>query len=258
MSVLEPLRRADPASSPLVPPATGKAVVRTALLNRLCSTGDGTIVTIVAPAGFGKTTLLAQWAERDRRPVLWLDLEPEDDDPEILEPRIDELADQPGVLTLVDDVHVLRSPAALAALERLLGQAADGTSFALATRRPPALPLARLRAEGRLLEIGMDELTLKDREAETLLRRAGVLLPRHETAALAERLEGWPAALFLAALSVRSGAQASTVGGDDRFLADYLDTEHLACLSSAQRKFAMQTSVLAELTSEECDSLLAR
>ena len=78
MSVLEPLRRADPASSPLAPPPTGKAVVRTALLNRLCSTGDGTIVTIVAPAGFGKTTLLAQWAERDRRPVLWLDLEPED------------------------------------------------------------------------------------------------------------------------------------------------------------------------------------
>src|SRR4051794_4022086 len=219
---------------------------------------DGTIVTIVAPAGFGKTTLLAQWAERDRRPVLWLDLEPEDDDPEILEPRIDELAGRPGVLTLVDDVHVLRSPAALAALERLLGQTADGTSFALAARRPPALPLARLRAEGRLLEIGMDELTLKDREAETLLRRAGVLLPRQETAALAERLEGWPAALFLAALSVRSGAQASTVGGDDRFLADYLDTEHLACLSYAQRKFALQTSVLSELASEECDSLLAR
>jgi LuxR family maltose regulon positive regulatory protein len=252
---LEPLTRADAASSssPLVPPATGKAVVRTALLNRLCGTEDGTIVTIVAPAGFGKTTLLAQWAERDRRPVLWIDLEPEDDDAEILESRLAEVADEPRVLALVDDVHVLRSPAALAALERLLGQTAHGTSVALAARRPPALPLARLRAEGRL-----DELRLKDREAETLLRRAGVLLPRQETAALAERLEGWPAALFLAALSLRSGAVASTVGGDDRFLADYLDTEHLAVLSSAQRKFAMQTSVLAELTSEECDSLLAR
>ncbi len=260
MSLLEPLTRADAASSssPLVPHATGKAVVRTALLNRLCGTEDGTIVTIVAPAGFGKTTLLAQWAERDRRPVLWIDLEPEDDDAEILEARLAEVADEPRVLTLVDDVHVLRSPAALAALERLLGQTAHGTSVAFAARRPPPLPLARLRAEGRLLEIGMDELTLKDREAETLLRRAGVLLPRRETAALAQRLEGWPAALFLAALSLRSGAQASTVGGDDRFLADYLDTEHLACLSSAQRKFAMQTSVLAELTSGECDSLLSR
>jgi len=257
VSVLETLTGADAASSsPLV--ATAKAVVRTALLNRLCSTKDSAIVTIVAPAGFGKTTLLAQWAERDRRPVLWIDLEPEDDDGELLESRLEEVANRPGVLALVDDVHVLRSPAALGALERLLGQTAHGTSVALAARRPPALPLPRLRAEGRLLEIGVDELTLKGREAETLLRRAGVLLPRQEAAGLAERLEGWPAALFLAALSLRSGAQASTVGGDDRFLADYLDTEHLAVLSSAQRRFAMQTSVLAELTSEECDSLLAR
>ncbi len=215
--------------------------MRTALLNRLCSTADGTIVTIVAPAGFGKTTLLAQWAERDRRPILWVDLEPEDDDAEILESRLAEIADRPGLLTLVDDVHVLRSPAALAAFERLLCRAAHGTSVAFATRRLPSLPLARLRAEGRLLEIGADELTLTGREAETLLRRAGVLLPRGEAAALAERLEGWPAALFLAALSLRSGAQASTLGGDDRFLADYLEQEHLACLSSAQRRFALQS-----------------
>ena len=247
MSVSEPLTRARGRSSraTVVPPATGKAVVRTALLNRLCGTADGTIVTIVAPAGFGKTTLLAQWAERDRRPVLWIDLEPEDDDPEALESRLAPIAGDPGHLVLVDDLHVLRSPPALAAFERLLGQTAHGTSVAFAARRPPQLPLARLRAEGRLLEIGADELTLKGREAETLLRRAGVLLPRQEAAALAERLEGWPAALFLAALSLHSGAQASTVSGDDRFLADYLETEHLAGLSRAQRQFALQTSVLA-------------
>lgn len=259
MSVLERTTHADAASSRAVAaPATGKAVVRTALLNRLCATADGTIVTIVAPAGFGKTTLLAQWAERDRRPVVWTDLEPEDDGAEVIESRLAEIAEQPGVLALVDDVHVLRSPAALAAFERLLCQAANGTSVAFATRRLPSLPLARLRAEGRLLELGADELRLNGREAETLLRRAGVLLPRGGAAALAERLEGWPAALFLAALSLRSGAQASTLGGDDRFLADYLETEHLVCLSPAQRRFALQTSVLAELTAKECDSLLAR
>jgi len=251
VSVSEPLTCA-------VAPTTGKAVVRTALLNRLCGIADGTIVTIVAPAGFGKTTLLAQWAERDPRPVQWVDLEPEDDDAESLESRLEAIVHQPGLLVLVDDVHVLRSAAALAAVERLLGQAAYGTSVALAARRPPALPLPRLRAEGRLLEIGAGELTLKGREAETLLRRAGVLLPRHEAAALAERLEGWPAALFLAALSLHSGAQASTVSGDDRFLADYLETEHLAALSPEQRRFALQTSLLAELTSDACDSLLAR
>ncbi len=259
MSILEPLTRAEAGpAKPAVPPATAKAVVRTALLNRLCGAAEGTIVAIVAPAGFGKTTLLAQWAEREQRPVVWIDLEPEDDDAETLEPRLAEVADRPGSLALVDDVHVLRSPGALAAFERLLGQAAQGTSVAFAARRPPPLPLARLRAEGRLLELGTQELTLNGREAETLLRRAGVLLPRREAAALAERLEGWPAALFLAALSLHSGAQASTLGGDDRFLADYLETEHLACLSAAQRRFALQTSVLTELTSEDCDALLAR
>jgi LuxR family maltose regulon positive regulatory protein len=260
VSVSEPLTRADPASSkrPVAPGSTGKAVVRTALLNRLCGTTDGSIVTVIAPAGFGKTTLLAQWAERDRRSALWVDLEPEDDDAEILESRLDEIADEPGQLVLVDDVHVLHSPGALAAFERLLAQTAHGVSVGFAARRPPAVPLARLRAEGRLVEIGTEELTLRGRDAETLLRRAGVLLPRHEATDLAERLEGWPAALFLAALSLHSGAQASTMGGDDRFLADYLETEHLAGLSSAQRCFAMQTSVLPELTSEACDSLLER
>jgi LuxR family transcriptional regulator, maltose regulon positive regulatory protein len=260
VSVLEPLTRADPDSprSPAAAGATGKAVVRTGLLNRLCGTADGTIVTIVAPAGFGKTTLLAQWAERDRRDVSWIDLEPEDDAAGILETRLAALAPEAGELVLVDDVHVLRSSAALAALERVLAETAHGTTVALAARRPPALPLPRLRAEGRLLEVGPAELTLSCREAETLLRRAGVLLPRQEAAALAERLEGWPAPLFLAALSLRGGAQAETLGGDDRFLADYLETEHLAVLSRAQRQFALQTSVLVELTAEACDSLLGR
>jgi LuxR family transcriptional regulator, maltose regulon positive regulatory protein len=260
VSVVEPLTRAEAASSrtPGIQSATGKAVVRTALLNRLCGTAEGTIVTLVAPAGFGKTTLLAQWAERDRRPVLWIDLEPEDDDAEVLESRFAAVDGEPGVLVLVDDVHVLRTPRALAVFERLLAQTAQGITVGFAARRPPLLPVARSRAEGRLLEIGPAELTVKGREAETLLRRAGLLLPRHEVAALAERLEGWPAALFLAALSLQTGAQASTLGGDDRFIADYLETEHLAGLSSRQRQFALQTSVLAELTAESCNALLER
>jgi len=259
VAVVEPLTRADQkAQNPVVTQAPGRAVVRTALLNRLCSAADGTIATFIAPAGYGKTTLLAQWAERDRRDVLWLDLEPEDDDPEILESRLEAVGDAPGLLVVVDDVHVLRSTAALVTLERLLDRTADGTTVALAARRSPPLPLARLRAQGRLLEIGTDELALNGRDSETLLRRAGVLLPREDAAALSKRLEGWPAPLFLAALSLRNGAHASALGGDDRFLADYLVTEHLVGLSSALRRFARQTSVLAELTAESCDSLLER
>jgi LuxR family maltose regulon positive regulatory protein len=241
-----------------VPRTAGQAVVRTALLGKLSRISPGTIATIVAPAGYGKTTLLAQWAERDRRQALWVDFEPEDDDPGAVEARLEAIAGEPELLVLVDDVHVLRSAASLAVLERSLGQAPAGTTVALAARRPPSLPLARLRAEGRLLEIDADDLALTGRESETLLRRAGVLLPRHDAAELAERLEGWPAALFLAALSLRHGTQAAEIGGDDRFLADYLETEHLAGLSAAQLRFATETSVVDQLTFETCDSVLER
>jgi len=233
-------------------------VVRTALLNRLSGAPDGTIATIVAPAGYGKTTLLAQWAERDRREVLWVDLELEDDDGATVESQLAAAADVPELLVLVDDVHAARSAATLVLLERMLNHTPPGTTLALAARRALPLPIARLRAQGRLLEIGTGELALTLREAETLLRRAGILLPEGEVVALAERLEGWPAAVFLAALSLHSGAEASTLDGDDRFLADYLETEHLAGLSSALRQFALRTSVLTELTSEDCDSLLER
>jgi LuxR family maltose regulon positive regulatory protein len=73
-----------------------------------------------------------------------------------------------------------------------------------------------------------------------------------------QRFEGWPAALFLAALALREGTPAERLGGEDPFLADYLEAEHLAGLSNAQRRFAMRTSVLEELTPDACDSLLER
>ena len=211
-------------------------MVRTALLNRLCAAADGTIVTIVAPAGYGKTTLLAQWAERDSRRCCGSTSCPRTTTRSCSVALLEPLEHEPGLLTLVDDVHVLRSRAALAAFARSSAPPRPGRPSAFATPPPAALPLARLRAEGRLLEIGSDDLALKGRDSETLIRRAGVLLPRREAPALAERFEGWPAALFLAALSLRNGAHASTIGGDDRFLADFLETEHLPSLSSAQRR----------------------
>jgi LuxR family transcriptional regulator, maltose regulon positive regulatory protein len=256
VAVVEPLSRQDDPSP--VALQTGQAVVRTALLNRLCAAPEGAIATIVAPAGYGKTTLLAQWAERDSRQLLWVDLEPEDDDADALESRLEGVWEEPELLVVVDDVHLLRTPAALETLERLVGRVGAGTTVALAARRALPLPLARLRAEGRLLEIGVDELALTAREAETLLRRAGVLLPRQDAGALRDRLEGWPAAVFLAALSLRAGTPVSAVGGDDHFLVDYLETEHLARLSSPVRRFATQTALLGQLTSEACDALLQR
>ncbi len=241
-----------------VPPTPRHAVVRTALVARLCGAVQASIATIVAPAGYGKTTLLAQWAERDGRDVLGVALEPEDDDSDAIEDLLGPIAEEPGILALVDDVHVLRSPEAVEALRRLVDHATPGTTVALSGRSLPPLPLARIRAEGRLVEIATDNLALSGREAESLLRRAEAPLPPGEAAALGERLEGWPAAVFLAALSLRNGTPVETLDGDDDFLADYLQTEYLAGLSRVQRRFAMRTAMLEELTPDGCDSLLGR
>jgi LuxR family maltose regulon positive regulatory protein len=260
VAVVEPLIRTDAArpKHPAAPPAARHAVIRTGLVHRVCTAPPSSVATIVAPAGYGKTMLLAQCAERDGRDVLGVAFEPEDDDADGVELLLGAITEEPNLLALVDDVHVLQSRPALGTLERLLDHMASGTTVALSGRRLPRLPLARLRAEGRLLEIGVDELALSNREAETLLRRAGAVLPRPEATALAERLEGWPAALFLAALSVRSGTPPETLDGEDGFLADYLETEHLSELAGAQRRFAVGAAVLEELTPEACDALLGR
>jgi LuxR family maltose regulon positive regulatory protein len=260
VAVVEALIRTDLARPRQldVPPAARHAVVRTGLVHRVCTAPPSAVAIIVAPAGYGKTTLLAQCAERDGRDVLGVAFEPEDDDANGVELLLGEMADEANLLVLLDDVHVLQSRDALGTLERLLDRLAGGTTVVLSGRRLPQLPLARLRAEGRLLEIGVDELALSKRETETLLRRAGAPLPRPEATALGERLEGWPAALFLAALSIRNGTPPETVDGGDGFLADYLETEHLSVLTGAQRRFARSTAVLDELTPEACDALLGR
>jgi LuxR family maltose regulon positive regulatory protein len=245
-------------SSLAVPPTARHAVVRTPLVARLCGAVHASVATIVAPAGYGKTTLLAQWVERDGRDVLGVALEPEDDDAEALERLLGPIAEEPGILAVIDDAHVLRSPDAVDALAGLLDHAHAGTTVALVGRSLPNVPLARIRAEGRLVEIATEDLALTGREAESLLRRAEVPLPPGAAAALGERLEGWPAAVFLAALSLRNGTPVETLNGDDDFLADYLETEYLVGMSRVQRRFAMRTAVLEELTPEACDSLLER
>src|ERR1700751_5448085 len=134
-----------------VPPAVRHAVVRAALVQKVCPPPPSAVTTIVAPAGYGKTTLLGQCAERDRRDVVGVAFEPEDDDANGVELLLGEIADEPDLLVLLDDVHVLHSRAALGRLERLRGRLARGTTVVLSGGRRPQLPLARLRAEGRLL-----------------------------------------------------------------------------------------------------------
>src|SRR5262249_46898142 len=124
----------------------------------------------------------------------------------------------------------------------------------------PPLRLARLRAEGRVLEIGPGELALDRDEAASLLEQAGARLGAEEAMELHERTEGWPVGLYLAALSLRQGGSlsqaAASFGGDDRLVSEYVESEFLARMPRRQRTFLMHTAVLERMSDRLCDAVL--
>jgi LuxR family maltose regulon positive regulatory protein len=227
-------------------------------VRRLAGSSGASLIVLVAPAGYGKTTLLHQWEIADPRPFERMTIEEAEREPARLtahfaEPRI------PSVLVL-DDAHLLRSPAALRAL-RAAARLADAESpLVLASRAEPEVPIGRLRTEAAVVELRAGDLSMTEREASQLLRRAGLSLGPADVAALVRRTEGWPAGLCLAALSLSEQHDAAGAiarfGGDDRFVADYLRDELIADLSTEDAAFVTNTSLLDELTGPLCDAVL--
>jgi len=277
-----------------VPPQRPGTVSRTALVNRLRATTSVAAATVVAPAGYGKTTLLAQWATRDDRSFAWVTLDERDNDPivllrhiaaaleiaEPLEARLVDALEKPGasiwtkalprlarllaertpIVLVLDDFSLLRSRASIEAVAALVDGETEGSMLVLAGRISPRLRLARLRASGCLLELGSADLAMTRREGELLLRQSGVRLGAERVAELVEQCEGWPAGLYLTALSVRdgeaSGAEAVPLSGDDRYLADYFRSEYLARLRPGPLRFLRRSSVLERMSGPLCDALL--
>jgi LuxR family maltose regulon positive regulatory protein len=277
---------------PLVRPGT---IPRSSLIERLCRDNARPIVSVVAPAGYGKTTLLSQWAERDGQAFAWVSVDDGDNDPKVLltyvaealnavEPvgqRVfDALASPassvPGsvvprlgsalssmtmpVVLVLDDVHVLHNSECRAAVSVLADHVPGGSRLVLAGRADPPVRVARLRAEGKILEIGPGDLSLTAEEATALLRAAEVVLPDEEMAELHRRTEGWPVGLYLAALYLREGGSlpgaAASFGGDDRFVSEYVESEFLARISSSQRVFLTRTAVLERMSGPLCEAVL--
>ena len=278
----------------LAPPSTRPGTVaKTGVIAEL-GASRAPLVTVVAPAGYGKTTFLARWAEADPRGFAWVSLDARDDDPVVLlryvagamhrlEPLPPEVFDalsgpglgwakrvvrlanalaareQPFVLA-IDDLHAVTNPACMDVIAELLESVPAGSQIAIASREEPALPLGRWRAHGWVRELGPTELRLDDGEAELLLRAAGVELGEAEVTELTERTEGWPAGLYLAALSIQAGASSSAsaaaFAGDDRFVADYFRTELMSRLPDAEARFLKHTSVLERMCGGLCDSVV--
>ena len=261
---------------------------------RLCESRTR-FVTVVAPAGYGKTTLLASWADEDPRPFAWVALDGQDDDAvvflryiaaaihrvESISPEVFDALSGPGgsawskrvpplggalralqdpLVVVLDDLHAVANPSCLDVLAALFEYVPHGSQIAIASRVEPPLPLARWRAHGLLQEIAVSDLRLDEQQAELLLEAAGVKLDAGELTELTERTEGWPAGLYLAALSMQAGAEsaagAARFDGDDRFVSEYFRLELLSRLPTTEAQFLKHTSVLERMCGGLCDSVL--
>jgi LuxR family maltose regulon positive regulatory protein len=164
------------------------------------------------------------------------------------------------VVLVLDDVHALHNSECRAALWVLADHVPGGSRLAFAGRVEPPLRIARLRAEGKILEIGPRDLSLTCEEASLLLRAAQVALGEDDVAELHQRTEGWPVGLYLAALCLREGGSvgsaASSFDGDHRFVSEYVESEFLARISERQRAFLTQTAVLERMCGPLCEAVL--
>jgi LuxR family maltose regulon positive regulatory protein len=257
------------------------------------------LVLVDAPAGFGKTTLVAQWRASmiETRPFAWVSLDPGDDDPirlwryilcalqracpglggeellgklrvpnpdvagTVLPILANELAALPAPVVLVlDDYHVIKERRCHEQLALLLMHLPPSVQIVLITRADPPLPLARLRAAGEMAEIRTHELRFTAAEAAAHVQAvSAVQLSEPDLADLVERTEGWPAGVYLAALSLR-GHPSPTVfvrqfTGDNRFIVDFLADEVLSRQPGQIRQFLARTSILTRFCAPLCDAV---
>jgi LuxR family maltose regulon positive regulatory protein len=273
-------------------------LARPRLLERLTKGTAHELTLICAPAGFGKTSLLGDWALHSRQPVAWLSLDGGDSDPArfwryvaaaldglrpgvgqrvealfqggqppletVLGVLVNQLVEAPEQAVLVlDDYHLVEAPPVHESLAVLLERLPSQLRLVLSSRADPPLPLARLRASGQLAELGEADLRFSSEETAELLRMAvGRELSEAAAAALGERTEGWAAGLQLAALSLQGhtdiGAFVEGFSGSHRYVLDYLTEEVLDRQPEPLRAFLLETSVLERLSGPLCAAVTGR
>jgi LuxR family transcriptional regulator, maltose regulon positive regulatory protein len=283
----------------LRPPAIRDRVVRRERLLERLRAGSGRALTmVIAPAGFGKTTLLAMWyqAETARKPVAWLTLDEGDNDPAVLWsyviealrlvcpaaglpaappmadaaaftdvvlPRlVNELNDSGDVVLILDDFHRLSGPA-LDSMAAFIDHAPANLQLVLSTRAEPVLSLASLRAHGELAELRTGDLRFTRGETDEFLNGClGLGLERQDVEALVDRTEGWPAGLYLAALSLRREPTdrhdfVTRFGASpNRHVTDFLTAEVLEAHDPEMQALMLRSSSLRRLSGPLCDAVL--
>jgi LuxR family maltose regulon positive regulatory protein len=281
------------------PPPRDSWIARDRLLDALDRAAALPVCLVAAPAGYGKTTLVAQWLASGRAPAAaWVALDAGDDDPRRLWTHVARALEQAGCLVdddldgflaegghdipgivlprlvnalaatpedvaiLLDDFHCLRDPDCHDQVALLVDNLPERAHLVIITRADPGLRLGRLRASGRLAEIRADDLGFRADEAVALLASGDVHLSRDGIAVLMERTEGWPAGLYLAALSLAGRDDPDSLvyefKGGNRFVGDYLTEEVLSRHPDDAREFITSMSILDRFTAPLCDAVWGR
>ncbi len=250
------------------------------------------VVLVSAPAGSGKSTLIAAW-QAPRDDCAWLQADPADRDPArfwghligalaglvpdiaatvdpaipsaagdagpLLERLVNALAGEAPATLVIDDYHLVANPAIDDAIESLIELAPPTFMLVLATRLDPSIRLSRLRVRSQLVEVRADALNFAPTEAELLLRDVDPDITAGQADALCERTEGWAAGLVLAGLSLRASddhdAFVQAFQGDDRLVVDYLTDEYLSQVDDADRTRLLHTAILDRMCGPLIDAV---
>lgn len=300
-----PEREHSPAAPPLGWPLEARleptaprrrSIDRPRVRRRLDVALESPAVVLSAPAGYGKTTLLAQLAEDDERPLAWLTLEAADDDAGTLIHGVaaaldrSESIDDPlrnalragtsalvpralprlartlrrrerPLLLVLDGTEHLRSDTAQDALRVLLDHIPPGSNLVMASRGPLPPRTAKLRAEGRLAVLDAADLRADDAEVRAMLGALGIDSEPSVGEDVARRTEGWPAGIYLAALALRERPGEPLDGrlhGGEQTLREYFDDEVTAAMGRGDSAFLRRASILERLTPDACDAVLER
>ena len=283
----------------LRPPVARKEWVERPELIKYLADAEVKLTLVAAPPGFGKTTLVAQWHSSpiNHKPFAWVSLDRTDNDPvrlwwhlvsslrlacpvfdsekvlamlrardpdfggTVLPVLVNEMASLPEQAVLVlDDYHLIKEAACHEQVALLLGHLPPCVQVVIATRADPPLPLARMRALGEMVEIRARELRFDHQQAAELIHAVvAVELSERDLDNLVGRTEGWPAGLYLAALSMRTDpspeAFVRQFSGANRFIVDYLVEDVLNLQPSGIREFLTRTSILGRFCAPLCDAV---
>lgn len=274
----------------LQPPAfrTG-LVTRPRVLEQFPEPSDSPVVSVVAPAGYGKTTILGQYQDTLDYPSAWLTVDESDSDPMALLASIsdalvsanliedcsdelrrvgsesvmtkgvgllaDRLEDTTSAVLLIDHVDHLSTVSALDVVGAVMTRLAGPTQVVVASRTGTGLPLPQLRTQGRVIELTEVHLAMTEEEAREVFTTLGVE-PEHVIESVMRTTEGLPVGVYLTAMALKSGAPSPAemeIRGDDFFLADYLKQELLDATTESLRSFLVRSSILTRLSGPLCD-----